>query len=83
MKTPLEKANELFHKMDKFSIFKDDALQCAIVAVNYILDASLENDTNNDYDGQYYIDENMKCYGYDEYYRMVIQVLTRNLNTGI
>jgi hypothetical protein len=83
METPLEKANEIYYKMDEFCIFKDDALQCAIVAVNCLLDESLENGTDKDYDGQYYIDENMNCYGYNQYYKMVIEILKRNLNTGI
>lgn len=80
MKTPVEKANEIFHQICKFSICHNDALRCCIIVVNYIIELSNENNTNDDYDGQYYVDQKThKIYGYNEYYLLVIEVFNRNI----
>jgi hypothetical protein len=82
MKTPVQKANEIYHKMYEYTILENDALQCSIILIDYILEQSIENNTNNDYDGQYYIDnETGNIYGYDEYYKMVKDVFIRNIKS--
>jgi hypothetical protein len=44
--TPIEKSIELYNKMYDFSIFDESAKQCALIAVDEIIEA-LENNAAN------------------------------------
>lgn len=45
--TPYEKAEELFEKMYEYAIFDEAAKQCALIAVDEILDALKNNAANS------------------------------------